>query len=110
VSTATWTGTDLRSVYVGKYKGRKVAVSEFREHLSESEYYPRVVLTCLVDIRELKLLAEFSHPNIVKFVCPGCTPPLIMLSVASAFPKMRLKSPACSLASCARMATSLITL
>lgn len=110
MSTATWTGTDLRSVYVGKYKGRKVAVSEFREHLSESEYYARVVLTCLVDIRELKLLAEFSHPNIVKFVCPGCTPPLIMLSVASAFPKMRLKSPACSLASCARMATSLITL
>jgi hypothetical protein len=25
------------SVYVGKYKGRKVAISEFREHLSESE-------------------------------------------------------------------------
>lgn len=25
----------------------------------------------LVDIRELKLLAEFSHPNIVKFVSPA---------------------------------------
>ena len=25
-----------------------------------------------VDIRELKLLAEFSHPNIVKFVCLAC--------------------------------------
>ena len=25
------------SVYVGKYRGRKVAISEFREHLSESE-------------------------------------------------------------------------
>ena len=24
------------SVYVGKYRGRKVAISEFREHLSES--------------------------------------------------------------------------
>lgn len=43
------------SVYVGKYKGRKVAISEFRDHLSE------------MDIRELKLLAEFSHPNIVRF-------------------------------------------
>jgi hypothetical protein len=97
-------------VYVGKYKGRKVAVSEFREHLSESEYSPRDVLTRLVDIRELKLLAEFSHPNIVKFVCPSCIPPLIVLSVASAFPKTHRKYPACSSASCARMATSLITL
>jgi serine/threonine protein kinase len=44
-----------RSVYVGKCKGRKVAISEFRSHLSE------------MDIRELKLLAEFSHPNIVRF-------------------------------------------
>ena len=45
----------FKDVYVGKYRGRKVAVSEFREHLSE------------MDIRELKLLAEFSHPNIVRF-------------------------------------------
>lgn len=45
----------FKDVYVGKYRGRKVAISEFREHLSE------------MDIRELKLLAEFSHPNIVKF-------------------------------------------
>lgn len=35
-----------------------MAISEFREHLSD------------MDIRELKLLAEFSHPNIVKFVSP----------------------------------------
>jgi hypothetical protein len=27
----------LCSVFVGKYRGRKVAISEFREHLSESE-------------------------------------------------------------------------
>lgn len=46
-------------MYVGKLKGRKVAISEFREHLSE------------MDIRELKLLAEFSHPNIVRFVSLG---------------------------------------
>lgn len=25
------------SVYIGKFRGRKVAISEFREHLSESE-------------------------------------------------------------------------
>jgi hypothetical protein len=30
-----WVGAD-DSVYVGKYRGRKVAISEFREHLSES--------------------------------------------------------------------------
>jgi hypothetical protein len=30
-----WVETD-GSVYVGKYRGRKVAISEFREHLSES--------------------------------------------------------------------------
>ncbi|EIW66877.1 hypothetical protein TREMEDRAFT_34208, partial [Tremella mesenterica DSM 1558] len=45
----------FKDVYVGKLRGRKVAISEFREHLSE------------MDIRELKLLAEFSHPNIVRF-------------------------------------------
>ncbi|KAK4684469.1 hypothetical protein P7C73_g5703, partial [Tremellales sp. Uapishka_1] len=45
----------FKDVYVGKLRGRKVAISEFRGHLSE------------MDIRELKLLAEFSHPNIVKF-------------------------------------------
>lgn len=46
----------FKDVFVGKLRGRRVAISEFREHLSE------------MDIRELKLLAEFSHPNIVKFV------------------------------------------
>lgn len=63
------------SVYVGKYKNRKVAISEFREHLSESESHSLarwwrwdLCLTFTVDIRELQLLAEFSHPNIVKFV------------------------------------------
>jgi len=45
----------FKDVYVGKYRGRKVAISEFRGHLSE------------MDIRELKLLAEFRHPNIVRF-------------------------------------------
>lgn len=29
------------------------------------------MLTGVVDIRELQLLAEFSHPNIVKFVSPA---------------------------------------
>ncbi|KAL1406071.1 hypothetical protein Q8F55_007754 [Vanrija albida] len=45
----------FKDVYVGKLRGRKVAISEFRSHLSE------------MDIRELKLLAEFRHPNIVRF-------------------------------------------
>ncbi|OCF72595.1 TKL protein kinase [Kwoniella mangroviensis CBS 8886] len=45
----------FKDVFVGKLRGRKVAISEFRGHLSE------------MDIRELKLLAEFSHPNIVRF-------------------------------------------
>ena len=58
------------SVYVGKYRGRKVAISEFREHLSESRslILRLGVADNIVDIRELKLLSEFSHPNIVKFV------------------------------------------
>jgi hypothetical protein len=30
------------SVYVGKYRGRKVAISEFREHLSESKYLSHI--------------------------------------------------------------------
>jgi serine/threonine protein kinase len=45
----------FKDVFVGKLRGRKVAISEFRGHLSE------------MDIRELKLLAEFRHPNIVRF-------------------------------------------
>lgn len=45
----------FKDVYVGKLRGRKVAISEFRDQLSE------------MDMRELKLLAEFSHPNIVRF-------------------------------------------
>jgi hypothetical protein len=43
-------------VYVGKYRRSKVAISEFRSHLSE------------MDINELRLLGELSHPNIVRFV------------------------------------------
>ena len=74
------------SVYVGKLRGRKVAISEFRGHLSESE--PQIALSdstltrcfCLVDIRELKLLAEFSHPNIVRFVCSPCLTEMIQLT------------------------------
>lgn len=45
------------SVYVGKLRNRlKVAIAEFRGQLSE------------MDIKELKLLAEFTHPNVVKFL------------------------------------------
>lgn len=44
-------------MYVGKLRNRlKVAIAEFRGQLGE------------MDIKELKLLADFKHPNIVKFV------------------------------------------
>ncbi|EPS95171.1 hypothetical protein FOMPIDRAFT_1025916 [Fomitopsis schrenkii] len=46
----------FKDVYIGKFKGRRVAIAEFRGQLSE------------MDIKELKLLGDFNHPNIVKFL------------------------------------------
>ncbi|KAI5124307.1 hypothetical protein M0805_008915 [Coniferiporia weirii] len=46
----------FKDVFIGKFKGRKVAIAEFRDQLSS------------MDIKELKLLAEFAHPNIVRFL------------------------------------------
>ncbi|GJJ12521.1 hypothetical protein Clacol_006764 [Clathrus columnatus] len=46
----------FKDVYVGKLGGKKVAVAEFRGQLTE------------MDIKELKLLARFAHPNVVKFL------------------------------------------
>lgn len=46
----------FKDVFIGKFKGRKVAISEFRGQLSA------------MDIKELKLLGGFDHPNIVRFV------------------------------------------
>jgi len=46
----------FKDVFVGKFKGRKVAIAEFRDQLSA------------MDIKELKLLGEFAHPNIVRFL------------------------------------------
>lgn len=46
----------FKDVFIGKLKGRKVAISEFRGQLSA------------MDIKELKLLGGFDHPNIVRFV------------------------------------------
>ncbi|KAF8306796.1 kinase-like protein, partial [Clavulina sp. PMI_390] len=45
----------FKDVFLGKYHGRKVAIAEFRGQLSA------------MDIKELKLLREFNHPNVVKF-------------------------------------------
>lgn len=46
-----------KDVYMGKLRGRaKVAICEFRDEMSD------------MDIRELKLLAEFNHPNIVRLL------------------------------------------
>jgi hypothetical protein len=99
------------SVYVGKYRGRKVAISEFREHLSES----MSLITRLseadevVDIRELKLLSEFSHPNIVKFVSHPISIRFILNgSAVSVSPEIIAKSHVCSLASYVRMVICLI--
>ena len=52
-----------------------------------------------VDIRELKLLAEFSHPNIVKFVCLACPDEMTThsgLSEASRSLRILHRSRACS--------------
>jgi hypothetical protein len=46
----------FKDVFIGKLKGRKVAISEFRGQLSA------------MDIKELKLLGGFDHANIVRFV------------------------------------------
>ncbi|KAF9484664.1 hypothetical protein BDN70DRAFT_797394 [Pholiota conissans] len=46
----------FKDVFIGKFKGRKIAISEFRGQLSA------------MDIKELKLLGAFNHPNIVRFL------------------------------------------
>ncbi|KAG6854554.1 hypothetical protein C0991_004890 [Blastosporella zonata] len=46
----------FKDVFIGKFKGRKIAISEFRGQLSA------------MDIKELKLLGGFDHPNIVRFL------------------------------------------
>ncbi|PPQ73594.1 hypothetical protein CVT26_010492 [Gymnopilus dilepis] len=46
----------FKDVYIGKFKNRKIAISEFRGQLSP------------MDIKELKLLGAFNHPNIVRFL------------------------------------------
>lgn len=46
----------FKDVFIGKFKGRRVAIAEFRGHLTG------------MDIKELKLLGGFNHPNIVRFL------------------------------------------
>ncbi|KAH7107693.1 hypothetical protein BKA62DRAFT_631308 [Auriculariales sp. MPI-PUGE-AT-0066] len=47
----------FKDVFIGKLKNRKkVAISEFRGQLNA------------MDVKELKLLSEFDHPNVVKFL------------------------------------------
>ncbi|EMD38101.1 hypothetical protein CERSUDRAFT_113236 [Gelatoporia subvermispora B] len=46
----------FKDVFIGKFRGRKVAIAEFRGQLSA------------MDIKELKLLGDFNHPNIVRFL------------------------------------------
>ncbi|KAG8760808.1 hypothetical protein FRC14_001836 [Serendipita sp. 396] len=45
----------FKDVYSGTLKGRKVAIAEFRGHLTA------------MDIKELQVLRDLVHPNIVKF-------------------------------------------
>ncbi len=62
----------FKDVFIGKFRGRKIAISEFRGQLTSSKLAQPctcLVLTApLVDIKELKLLGGFDHPNIVRFV------------------------------------------
>ncbi|KAF7311471.1 Protein kinase domain-containing protein [Mycena kentingensis (nom. inval.)] len=46
----------FKDVFIGKFRGRRIAISEFRGQLSA------------MDIKELKLLGGFDHPNIVRFL------------------------------------------
>ncbi|KAI1783995.1 hypothetical protein LXA43DRAFT_1101882 [Ganoderma leucocontextum] len=46
----------FKDVFIGRFKGRRVAIAEFRGQLSQ------------MDIKELKLLGDFDHPNIVRFL------------------------------------------
>ena len=63
----------FKDVFIGRYKGRKIAIAEFRGQLNESrfeyliEFLPKLNIA-IVDINELKLLGGFNHPNIVRFV------------------------------------------
>ncbi|KAH8798069.1 kinase-like domain-containing protein [Flagelloscypha sp. PMI_526] len=45
----------FKDVFIGKLRGRKVAIAEFRGQLNA------------MDIKELKLLSKFNHPNVVRF-------------------------------------------
>ncbi|KDQ61060.1 hypothetical protein JAAARDRAFT_124777 [Jaapia argillacea MUCL 33604] len=46
----------FKDVFIGRFVKRKVAIAEFRGQLSS------------MDIKELKLLGDFDHPNIVRFL------------------------------------------
>lgn len=64
----------FKDVFIGKFKGRRVAIAEFRDQLnsSMSSFLSMRISRCehafVVDIKELKLLGGFDHPNIVRFV------------------------------------------
>ncbi|KAG1719120.1 hypothetical protein EDB19DRAFT_1974697 [Suillus lakei] len=47
---------DFNHVFIGKFKGRRVVIVEFRDQLNS------------MDIKELKLLDGFDHPNIIRFL------------------------------------------
>ncbi|KAJ7583003.1 hypothetical protein C8J56DRAFT_1028895 [Mycena floridula] len=67
----------FKDVYVGKFRGRRIAISEFRGQLNA------------MDIKELKLLGGFDHPNIVRFLGvsipenPRDTPVMIVSELCS---------------------------
>jgi len=70
----------FKDVFIGKFKWRKVAIAEFRGHLTASKlsFFKHTLLSSAdhvyskVDIKELKLLGGFNHPNIVRFVRVHC--------------------------------------
>jgi hypothetical protein len=46
----------FKDVYIGRYRNCKVAIADLRGHLTEN------------DIKELSLLRDLQHPNIVRFI------------------------------------------
>ena len=87
-------GGGFKDVFIGRFKGRKVALAEFRGQLSASKPLFSCLIDCanclsIVDIKELKLLGDFNHPNIVRFLGvsiptnPRDTPVMIVSELCS---------------------------
>ena len=63
----------VKDVFVGKLGTQRVAIEEFRGQLNTSGYqvrlstFPESLMAPLLAV-DIKLLGDFNHPNIVRFV------------------------------------------